>query len=82
MVDELSLKEPKTKLLIKMLGGFGLERALLVSDDLSENLYLASRNLHKVDAVDVEGVNPVSLIGADKVVITVPALKKFEEMLG
>jgi large subunit ribosomal protein L4 len=82
VVDELSLKEPKTKLLIKMLGGFGLERALLVSDDLSENLYLASRNLYKVDAVDVEGVNPVSLVGAEKVVITVPALKKFEEMLG
>ena len=65
-----------------MLDGFGVESALLVSEEVSENLYLASRNLHKVAAVDVEGVDPVSLIAADKVIITVSALKKFEEMLG
>lgn len=82
VVDELSIKEPKTKLLVKVLDGFDLKGALLVSEDLSENVYLASRNLHKVNAVDVEGVDPVSLIAADKVIITVPALKKFEEMLG
>jgi large subunit ribosomal protein L4 len=38
--------------------------------------------LHKVSAVDVAGVDPVSLVAAEKVVITVPALKKFEEILG
>lgn len=82
VVDELALKEPKTKLLVKALDGFGVSSALLVSDEVSENLYLASRNLPKVNAVDVAGVDPVSLIAADKVVVTVPALKKFEELLG
>ena len=49
---------------------------------MSENLFLASRNLYKVGVIDVQGVDPVSLIGFDKVVVTVPALKKFEEILG
>ena len=82
VVDELVLKQPKTKLLVKVLDGLGIQKALFVSEDVSENLYLASRNLHKVNVVDVAGVDPVSLVAADKVVITVPALKKFEEMLG
>ena len=79
---DLSIKQPKTKLLVKLLSGLGLENALVVSEEVTENLYLASRNLHKVNVVDVEGIDPVSLVGADKLVITVPALKKFEEMLG
>jgi large subunit ribosomal protein L4 len=82
VVDELALAEPKTKLLVGLLGGLGLGGALLVSEEVSENLYLASRNLHKVGVVDVAGVDPVSLVAAEKVVITVSALKKFEEILG
>ena len=83
VVDELELKQPKTKLLIKALAGFKLEgSALLVSEEVSENLYLASRNLHKVNVVDSAGVDPVSLVAADKVIVTVSALKKFEELLG
>ncbi|WP_082872194.1 50S ribosomal protein L4, partial [Oleiphilus sp. HI0117] len=45
-------------------------------------LYLASRNIPKVDVRDAESVDPVSLVGFDKVVVTVSALKKIEEMLG
>lgn len=82
VVDELALKEPKTKVLVGVLSGLGLSDVLMVSDDVSENLYLASRNLPKVNVVDVAGADPVSLIAADKVLVTVPALKKFEEMLG
>ena len=81
VVDELELKKPKTKALVKILDGFGVEKALLVSEEVSENLYLAARNLHKVNAVDVSGVDPVSLVAADKVIITLSALKKFEEVL-
>lgn len=82
VVEELSIKEPKTKLLIKVLDSLGLQGALLVADEVTENLYLAARNLHKVNVVDAAGVDPVSLVGSDKVVITVPALKKIEELLG
>lgn len=82
IVEAMELKEPKTRLLLKELAGFGVEGALIVSDEVTENLYLAARNLHKVDVRDVNGVDPASLIAFEKVVITVPALKKFEEMLG
>lgn len=82
VVEELSLEAPKTKLLVGALQGYGVEGALIVSDDVSESLYLASRNLSKVDVRDVNGVDPVSLVSFDKVVITVSALKKFEEILG
>jgi large subunit ribosomal protein L4 len=52
-----------------------------VADSIDKNLYLASRNLHKVDVRDVEGADPVSLIAYDTVMITVDGLKKFEETL-
>ena len=82
VVEEFDLEAPKTKVLLQKLGQYGLSEALVVTENVSEDLYLASRNLHKVDVRDVSGVDPVSLIRFDKVVVTVPAMKKFEEMLG
>lgn len=82
VVEEFTLSEPKTKLLIKSLGEYGLKGALVVTEEVNGNLYLAARNLHDVDVRDVSGVDPVSLIGYEKVVVTVAALKKFEELLG
>ena len=82
VVEELTLDQPKTKELVKQLDGYGLQNVLIVSDEVPENLYLAARNLHKVDVRDVAGIDPVSLVAYEKVMVTVPALKKFEEMLG
>ncbi len=82
VVESLDVEQPKTKLLAKQLGEFGLDSVLIVSAEVNENLYLAARNLHKVDVRDVDGVDPVSLIAYDKVMVTVDAVKKFEEMLG
>jgi len=82
VVESLDLEAPKTKLLAQQLGEYGLENVLIVSAEVGENLYLAARNLHKVDVRDVDGIDPVSLIGHEKVMITVDAVKKFEEMLG
>lgn len=82
VVESLDLAEPKTKLLVKQLGEYGIDNVLIVSAEIDTNLYLASRNLHKVDVRDVEGIDPVSLIGHEKVLVTVEAVKKFEEMLG
>ena len=82
VVESLDMAEPKTKVLVKQLGEFGLDNVLIVSAELDTNLYLASRNLHKVDVRDVASVDPVSLIAYDKVMVTVDAVKKFEEMLG
>jgi large subunit ribosomal protein L4 len=82
VVESFDVDTPKTKNLVQKLAQFDLKEVLIVTEDLSENLYLASRNLYKVGVLDVSGVDPVSLIGFDKVVVTVPALKKFEEILG
>jgi large subunit ribosomal protein L4 len=81
VVNEFSLESHKTKDLISKLQGFSLDNVLIVSETVEENLYLAARNLHKVDVLDVSGVDPVSLIGFENVLITVSALKKVEEML-
>lgn len=81
VVEEFDVEAPKTKALVQKLAQFDLSDVLIVSEDVSENLYLASRNLHKVDVVDAAAVNPVSLVGAEKVVVTVAALKKLEEAL-
>jgi large subunit ribosomal protein L4 len=81
VVEKFELKEPKTKGLVSKLAGFKLSEALIVTEEVSENLYLASRNLHKVDVCDTAALDPVSLINFDKVVITVAALKKLEEIL-
>ena len=82
VVESLDLEAPKTKLLAQQLGEYGLDSVLIVSAEVGKNLYLAARNLHKVDVRDVDGIDPVSLIGHEKVMITVDAVKKFEEMLG
>ena len=82
VVEKMDVEQPKTKLLAKQLADYGLESVLIVSAEVGENLYLAARNLHKVDVRDVDGVDPVSLIAYDKVMVTVDAVKKFEEMLG
>jgi large subunit ribosomal protein L4 len=81
VVENMDLEQPKTKLLAEQLKGYGLDNVLIVASEVDQNLYLASRNLHKVDVRDVEGVDPVSLIAFDKVVVTVDAVRKFEEAL-
>ena len=81
IVEALDVEQPKTKLLAETLKGYGVDNVLIVADNVDKTLYLASRNLHKVDVRDVEGADPVSLIAYDKVMITVDAVKKFEEAL-
>lgn len=81
IVESFDIDAPKTKSLIAKLNEYNLTDALIVGQEVSENLYLASRNLHKVDVRDVEAVDPVSLIRFEKVVVTVAALKQLEEAL-
>ncbi len=82
VVEDFSVDAPKTKDLLNKLNGMGLTDVLIVSDSVDENLYLAARNLPHVDVRDVQGTDPVSLIAYEKVLVTVAALRKFEEMLG
>ncbi len=82
VVESFDVEAPKTKGLTLKLAEYGLDNVLIVTENVNENLYLSARNLHKVDVRDATAADPVSLIGFDKVLVTVPALKKFEEMLG
>ncbi len=83
VVEEMKAETPKTKVFSAQLKEQGLnDGALIIADEVEQNLYLASRNIPNVDVRDVAGIDPVSLVAHEKVVVTVPALKKIEEMLG
>jgi len=81
IIDELSLDAPKTRLLAEKLKTLGLNDALIVVDQLDDNLYLASRNLKNVDVCPARSLNPVALVNSDKILMTVNAVKQVEEML-
>ncbi|NUF49108.1 50S ribosomal protein L4 [Gilliamella sp. ESL0250] len=81
VVETFTVEAPKTKLLTQKLSDMNLNDVLIIASEVDENLFLAARNLHKVDVRDVAGIDPVSLIAFDKVVITVDAVKQVEEML-
>jgi len=81
VVNDFTVASNKTKELVQQLNKMDLKQVLIVVENVEKNLHLAARNLYRVGVVDVEGINPVSLIGFDKVLITVPALRKLEEKL-
>src|SRR5690606_37578160 len=82
VVESFDLDAPKTSGLVEKLKGFELgKRPLIVTEDASENLYLSARNLPYVEVRDVQGLDPVSLVGADSVLVTTDARKKIEEWL-
>jgi large subunit ribosomal protein L4 len=80
VVEEFAVDAPKTKPFIAKLKELELDNALLITEDVEQNLYLAARNVPHVDVRDAAGIDPVSLVGFEKVLITVPALKKIEEV--
>lgn len=81
VVEKFGVETPKTKELLAKLNEYGLTDVLIVTPEVDENLFLASRNLYKVDVRDVQGIDPVSLIAFDKVLITAEAIKQLEEAL-
>ena len=82
VVETFELAEAKTKAMLVKLAEFGATDALIVTEVVETGLYLAARNIPKIDVVDAAGINPVSLVGSEKVIMTVAALKKIEELLG
>ena len=84
VVESIQVEMPKTKSLLKKLADMKIEgNILIVSDNIEENLYLAARNLEEVELCDAiaAAANPVSLVRADKVVITEAAIKELEGLL-
>jgi len=81
VVEKFGVEAPKTKELLSKLGELELSDVLIVTSEVDENLYLSARNLYKVDVRDVQGIDPVSLIAFEKVLMTADAVKKLEESL-
>ena len=81
VIDALSVAAPKTKLLAEKIKAMGLDRVLIITDSLDENLYLSSRNLPNVLVVEAHQADPVSLVRFPKVLVTRGAIAKIEEML-
>lgn len=78
---EFFLEFPKTKLLLNKLQNIGLKNVLIITNQMDNNLFLASRNLYKVNVCNVGCINPVSLISHEKVVMTTDAISKIEDVL-
>jgi large subunit ribosomal protein L4 len=81
VVEKFAVDAPKTKDLIAKLDALELKDVLIVTAEVDENLFLSARNLYKVDVRDVQGIDPVSLIAFEKVLMTVDAVKQLEEAL-
>ena len=80
-VDEFKVDSIKTRGLVDKLTKLGAANALIVTESVDENLFLSARNLYRVNVCDAAAVDPVSLVGYEKIIMTVPALKRIEEML-
>ena len=82
VVEQFDVDQPKTKAMLSALDTLGLgKRPLIITENGSDNLYLASRNIPYVEIRDVQGLDPASLVGAEHVVLTSEAVKKIEEWL-
>jgi large subunit ribosomal protein L4 len=82
VVDAFDTESPKTSKMVEQLDKLGLsKRPLIVTENGSDALYLATRNIPYVEVRDVQGLDPASLVGAEHVVMTSEAVKKIEEWL-
>ena len=82
LVESFGVEQPKTKALVAKLSELKAEgRVVLVAENAPEALFLAARNIPYVHVVDAAALDPVSLVGADRVVLTVESLKRIEEWL-
>jgi large subunit ribosomal protein L4 len=82
LTAELSVSTPKTKEVSAKLRDLGLTRCLIVAEAFDKNLWLATRNLPHVFCLDANELDPLSLVGSEKVLMTAAAAKLLEERLG
>lgn len=80
VVDSIKVEAPKTKLLAAKFKAMGLESVLLIADQVDDNLFLASRNLHNVLVVEPRHADPLSLVHFKKVLVTKAAMEQLKEM--
>jgi len=81
-IDSITVDAPKTKALAEKLNKLNANDVLILTVDDDKNRALSARNMQAVDVNTVSGVDPVSLVRHEKVILTKDAAKRFEEMLG
>ena len=82
VIEELNASPLKTKDFVAKLKELNLKEALIITDEINENLYLATRNLLKITVLGVKDIDPVCLVNAKNVVITFSALREIEKVWG
>lgn len=83
VVKELTLKEPKTKLMLDILNKLGLnEGVLILSEKRDKNVELASRNIPKVKVLPLTELNIVDLLKYKRLLMTENGVKAMKEVLG
>ena len=82
VVDSITAETPKTKAFAAKLKAMGLNNAMLIAENVDDNLFLASRNIKNILVVTPRYIDPLSLVYYDKVVVAKSAIAKIEEMLG
>ncbi len=83
VVEDLTIKTPKTKEMLNVLEALKIadKKVLLVIDKLDENIILSSRNLQNVILILAEEINALDVVGTDVILMTNDALSKVEEVL-
>ncbi len=81
VVDTFTVDAPKTKSVMEKLKALELRDVLIVTDAIDENLILSTRNVYGVDVCLPQDINPVALVGFEKILVTAGALKELEERL-
>ena len=80
-VNSVSIKEGKTKEAVKFLAKHNVDKGMIVMDELSSEVLLATRNIPNIYVTDVKSLDPVSLVSSKKVIMTSAAAEKVQEWL-
>jgi large subunit ribosomal protein L4 len=80
-IDSFLIDEPKTKKAKELLATLGFNEVLVITDDVTSNVFMATRNIPKIDVIDTSEMDPYSLIGFDNVLMTKAAVDKVEAWL-
>jgi len=81
LVESFAVEEPRTRIAREKLAALGVDRGLIVVEAFDENLWLATRNLPHIFCLDAGAIDPASLVGSEKVIMTAAAAKLIEERL-
>ena len=80
--DDVFPSAPKTKELVSKLKDYMEKRILIITDAVNTELFLAARNLSKVNVCVSSSLSPLELVNSEKVIVTTAAIKLIEERLG